>query len=40
MAGEEARRQHPTRHQLWRSRDELISDVLLWTPTYGWAKAG
>ena len=22
-----------------RSRDELISDVLLWTPTYGWAKA-
>ena len=24
----------------WRSRDELISDVLLWTPTYGWTKAG
>ena len=24
----------------WRSRDELISDVLLWTPTYGHAKAG
>ena len=24
----------------WKSRDELISDVLLWTPTYGWAKAG
>ena len=24
----------------WRSRDELISDVLLWTPTYVWAKAG
>ena len=23
-----------------RSRDELINDVLLWTPTYGWAKAG
>ena len=23
----------------WRSRDELISDVLLWTPTYGQAKA-
>ena len=22
----------------WRSR--VISDVLLWTPTYGWAKAG
>ena len=26
--------------QCWRSRDELISDVLLWTPTYGRAKAG
>ena len=24
----------------WRSRDELISDVLLWTPTYGQANAG
>ena len=24
----------------WRSRDELISDALLWTPTYGRAKAG
>ena len=22
----------------WRSKDELISDVLLWTPTYGRAK--
>ena len=31
-----------TRHagHCWRSRDELISDVLLWTPTYGWAKVG
>ena len=31
-----------TRHagQCWRSRDELISDVLLWIPTYGRAKAG
>ena len=31
-----------TRHSghSWRSRDELISDVLLWTPTYGRAKAG
>ena len=31
-----------TRHagHCWRSRDELISDVLLWTPTYGWTKAG
>ena len=26
--------------QCWRSRDELIIDVLLWTPTYGQAKAG
>ena len=24
----------------WRSRDELKRDVLLWTPTYGRAKAG
>ena len=24
----------------WRSRDKLISDVFLWTPTYGRAKAG
>ena len=24
----------------WRSKDELISDVLLWTPIYGCAKAG
>ena len=24
----------------WRSKDELISDILLWTPTYGRAKAG
>ena len=31
-----------TRHagHCWRSRDELISDVLLWTPTYGRGKAG
>ena len=31
-----------TRHagHCLRSRDELISDVLLWTPTYGRAKAG
>ena len=31
-----------TRHarQCWRSKEELISDVLLWTPTYGRAKAG
>ena len=24
----------------WRSKDALVSDVLLWTPTYGQAKAG
>ena len=31
-----------TRHtgHCWWSRDELISDVLLWTPTHGRAKAG
>ena len=31
-----------TRHagHNWRRRDELISDVLLWTPTYWRAKAG
>ena len=28
-----------TRH-CWRSRDELISDVILWIPIYGRAKAG
>ena len=31
-----------TRHagHCWRSKDELISDVLLWTPAYGQAKVG
>ena len=31
-----------TRHaaHCWRGMDELISDVLPWTPTYGRAKAG
>ena len=31
-----------TRHagHCWRSNDKLISDVLLWTPAYGQAKAG
>ena len=31
-----------TRHvgHCWRSRDELISDMLPWTPSYGRAKAG
>ena len=31
-----------TRHagHCWRSKDELISDALLWTPSYGRAKAG
>ena len=31
-----------TRHvgHCWKSRDDLISDVLLWTPTYSPAKAG
>ena len=31
-----------TRHagHCWRSKDELISDKLLWTPSHGRAKAG
>ena len=31
-----------TRHagHCWRSKDEVVSDVLLWTPAYGQAKAG
>ena len=33
------RRTKHARH-CWRSKDELISDVLLWTHTYGRAKAG
>ena len=35
----QVRRTTHTEH-CWRSKDELISDVLLWTPTYGQAKAG
>ena len=35
----QVRRTRHARH-CWRSRDELISDVLLWTPTYGRAKSG
>ena len=31
-----------TRHawHCWRCKDELISNILLWTPSHGWAKAG
>ena len=31
-----------TRHagHCWRSKDEIVSDVLLWTPAYGPSKAG
>ena len=31
-----------TRHagHCWRSKDELINDILLWTPSHGRAKAG
>ena len=31
-----------TRHagHCWRCRDKLISDILLWTPSHVWAKAG
>ena len=35
----QARRTRHARH-CWRSGDELISDVLLWTPTHSRAKAG
>ena len=35
-------RNRQTRHvgHRWRSWDELISDILLWTPSHGQAKAG
>ena len=31
-----------TRHagHYWRSRDKLIGDLLQWTPSHGWGKAG
>ena len=31
-----------TRHagHCWRSKDDIVSDVLLWTPAYGQSKAG
>ena len=31
-----------TRHvrHCWRSRDKFVRDILLWTPSNGWAKAG
>ena len=31
-----------TRHagHSWRNKDELINDILPWTPSHGWAKAG
>ena len=35
----QARRTRPAGH-CWRSKDELISDVLLWIPAYDQAKAG
>ena len=35
----QTRRTRHARH-CWRSKDELICDVLLWTPEYGPAKAG
>ena len=35
----QARRTRHAGHS-WRSRDELMKDVLLWNPTYGQAKAG
>ena len=35
----QARRTRHDRH-CWRSKDEIVSDVLLWTPAYGQSKAG
>ena len=35
----QARRSRHAGH-CWRSKDEIISDVLLWTPAYGQSKAG
>ena len=35
----QVRRTRHARH-CWRSKDELISDVLLWTPTHGCARVG
>ena len=35
----QVRRKRHTGH-CWRSKDELVSDVLQWTPAYGQAKAG
>ena len=35
----QVRQTRHTRH-CWKSRDELISDILLWTPSHGRAKAG
>ena len=35
----QAKRTRHARH-CWRSKDELLSDGLLWTPAYGQAKAG
>ena len=34
--------QRRTRHvgHCWRSKDKLISDILLWTPTHGYASVG
>ena len=34
-----ARQTRHARH-CWRSKDEIVSDVLLWTPAYGQSKAG
>ena len=35
----QARRTRHAEH-CWRSKDELVSDVILWTPAYGQSKAG
>ena len=35
----QARRTRHAEHS-WRNKDEIVSDVLLWTPAYGQSKAG
>ena len=34
------REKNSTSGHCWRSKDELISDVLLWTPTHGYPSVG
>ena len=40
LAAVQAPTTHPKIRHCWRSKDELISDVLLWTPSHGCASVG